>query len=62
MGYPGDLLFKSAMGLAATVAGIGVPSVRYLGLVANAHTGNVVGFYRSVSLRARLVDLYPSFP
>ena len=50
------------MGLVATVAGSGVLGVRYLGLVANAQTGNVPGFCRAVSLRPRLVDLYLPLP
>ena len=59
VGYPGDLLLKSAVGLAPTVAGSGVPGVRYLGLVANAHAANVPGFRGTVFLRRRLGDLYP---
>jgi hypothetical protein len=62
VGHPGDLLLKSALGLVATVAGSGVLGVRYLGLMANAQTENVLGVCRTVSLRPRLVDLYPSFP
>ena len=44
------------------VAGGGVFGFRYLGLVADAQTANALGFCRIVSLRARLVDLYPPFP
>jgi len=62
VGHPSDLLLKSAMGLVAAVTGSGVLGVRYLGLVANAQTGNVPGFCGTVSLRARLVDLYSPFP
>ena len=62
VGHPGDLLLKSAMGLAANVAGSGVPGVRYLGLMANAQTGNGSGLCGTVSLRARLVDLNTSLP
>jgi len=62
MGHLGHLLLKPSMGLVATVAGSGVPGVRYLGLMANTQTASALGFRRTVSLRARLVDLHPSFP
>ena len=62
MGHLGDLLLKSAVGLVATVAGSGLLNLRYLGLVANAQTTNVSRLRGSVSLRACLVALHPSFP
>ena len=62
MGDAGGLLLKSAVDLAATVAGSGVPGIWYLGVMADAQTANVSGFCGTRFLRRRLGDLYPSFP
>ena len=61
VGHSRALLFKSAMGLAATVAGGGVFGVRYLGLMGDAETTNVSRLRGSVSERACLVALHPPF-
>ena len=61
VGHSRALLFKFAMGLAATVAGGGVFGVRYLGLMGDAETTNVSRLRGSVSERACLVALHPPF-
>ena len=61
VGHSRALLFKPAMGLAATVAGGGVFGVRYLGLMGDAETTNVSRLRGSVSERACLVALHPPF-
>lgn len=61
MGHAGNLLLKSAVGLAAIVAGSGVPGLWYLGFMANTQAPDVPGFCGTVFLRRRLGDLYPPF-
>ena len=61
VGHSRALLFKSAMGPAATSNGGRFCGIRYLGLMADAETTNVSGLRGSVSERARLVALYPPF-
>jgi hypothetical protein len=59
--YSRALLFKSAMGPAATGNGGRFCGIRYLGLMADAETTNVSRLRGSVSERARLVALHPPF-
>ena len=61
VGHSRALLFKSAMGLAATVAGGGFFGIRDLGLMGDAETTNVSRLRGSVSERAGLVALHPPF-
>ena len=61
VGHSRALLFKSAMGPAATGNGGGFCGIRYLGLMADAETTNVSRLRGSVSERACLVALHPPF-
>ncbi len=61
VGHSRALLFKSAMGPAATGNGGRFCGIRYLGLMADAETTNVSRLRGSVSERACLVALHPPF-
>ena len=60
VGYPGHLLFKSAMGRVAYGVGGGLCGIRDLDPLAVASTAYVGGFDCAVSRRGRVVDLHPS--
>ncbi len=61
VGHSRALLFKSAMGPAATGNGGRFCGIRYLGLMADAETTNVSRLRGTVSERACLVALHPPF-
>ena len=60
VGYPGHLLFESAVGRGASGAGGGLCSVLDLGSLAVTPAAYVRGLHRAVSRRGRLVDIHRS--